>query len=145
MLIIGFFTAPLDLPAIGEQRFFEVPPDIFDRMKMVCLKSGLRKDGFDRFSEAGRVIREGSGHLEAEVFDLLQKLPGIRPILRRPFMGHQNAVMLILDHHYTVVRAQRVVPVYMTLRRRGKGKQLLKHVLWRRQVRTNVINPAFNR
>ncbi len=63
-----FFTSRLDLPAIGEQRFFEVPPDIFDRMEMVGLKAGLRKDGFDRFSEALRVIREGRSHMEAEVF-----------------------------------------------------------------------------
>ena len=28
LLIVFFCTARLDLPAVGEQRFFEVPPDI---------------------------------------------------------------------------------------------------------------------
>ena len=40
--IVFFCTARLDLPAVGEKRFFEVPPDILDRMEMVCLKSGMR-------------------------------------------------------------------------------------------------------
>src|SRR5438132_13529077 len=79
--IVLFGTARLDLPAVGEQRFFEVSPDILDRMEMVCLKSGMRKDRFDRFGEALRVIRKGRSHLEAEVFDVLQKLPGILSIL----------------------------------------------------------------
>jgi hypothetical protein len=87
-----------------EKRFFEVPPDILDRMEMVCLNPGLRIDGFDRFGEALGVIREGCGHLEAEVFALLQKLLGIVPILRRRFMGHQDAVMLILHDQHTMVR-----------------------------------------
>src|SRR6266568_5384742 len=43
------FPARLDLSAIGEQRFFEVPPDIFDRMEMVSLKSRMRPYRFDRF------------------------------------------------------------------------------------------------
>ena len=60
-------------------------------------------------------------------------------------MGDQDAVMLILDHHHTVVRTQRVVAVNMTLRRRGAGQQLLQHLLWRGQVCANVINPAFDR
>src|SRR4030095_14793745 len=75
----------LDLPAVGEKRFFEVPPDILDRMEMVGLKSGMRKDRFDGFGEALGVIREGRGHMEAKVFDVLQKLPGIVPILRHRF------------------------------------------------------------
>src|SRR5262249_4302697 len=114
--IILFGTARLDLPTVGEQRFFEVSPDILDRMEMVSLKSGLWIDGFDGFSEALRVIREGRGHLEAEVFAALQKLPGIVPILRDRFMGDQDAVMFILDDHHTVVRAQRVIAVNVTLR-----------------------------
>ena len=57
---------------------------------MVGLQSGMRKDRFDRFGEALRVIREGRGHLEAVVFSLLQKLPGILAMLRRRFMGHQD-------------------------------------------------------
>jgi hypothetical protein len=83
--------------------------------------------------------------MEAEVFSLLEKVPGIVPILRHRFMGDQDAVMLLLDHHHTVIRAQRVVAVKMTLRRRGEGQQLLQHLLWRGQVRANVINPTFNR
>ena len=47
-------------------------------------------------------------------------------------MGHQNAVMLILDHHHTVVRAQRVIAVNMTLRHRKEDQQLLQHLLWSR-------------
>src|SRR5713101_10121835 len=114
-------------------------------MEMVRLKSGMRKDGFDRFSEALRVIREGSGNIEAMVFELLQKLPGLLPIFRRCFMGHEDAVMLILHHHHTMVRTQRVVAVNMTLSRRGDGKQLPQHLLWRGPMRANVINPSFNR
>jgi hypothetical protein len=57
---------------------------------MVCLKSGMRKDRFDRFGEALRVIREGRSHMEAEVFYLLKKFPGIVPILRRCFMGSNS-------------------------------------------------------
>src|SRR6266849_8966544 len=118
---------------------------MLDRMAMVCLKSGMRKDRFDRFGEAWGVIREGRGHLEAAVFQWLQTLPGLLPMLRRRFMGHQDAVMLILDHHHTVVRAQRVIAVNMTRSRRGDGQQWPKHLLWRRPMRTNVIHPAFDR
>src|SRR6266496_4656913 len=120
-MLLGFPTR-LDLSAVGEQRFFEVPPDILDRMEMVSLQSGLRIDRFDSFSEALGVIREGRGHMEAEVFASLQKLPGIIPILGRRFMRDEEAVMLSLDHHHTIIRTQRVVAVNMTLRRRGEGK-----------------------
>ena len=37
-------------------------------------------------------------------------------------MRYEDAVMLILDHHHTVVCAQRVVAVNMTLRSRSAGK-----------------------
>src|SRR5499433_2233622 len=114
-------------------------------MEMVSLKSGMRKDRFDRFGEALGVIREGRGHLETEVFELLQKSPGLVPILRRRFMGHQDAVVLILHDHHTMVRPQRIVAVNMALHRRGYGKQLSKHLLWRGQMRANVINPPFDR
>lgn len=60
-------------------------------------------------------------------------------------MGHQHAVMRILDHHHTVVRAQRVGAIDRTLRRRSEGQQLLQHLLWRGQVRANVIHPTFHR
>src|SRR6266851_834500 len=103
-------------------------------MEMVGLKSGMRPYRFDRFGEAWCVIREGSRDIEAEVFYVLKKFPGIVPILRRCFMGDQDAVMLILDHHHTVVCTQRVVAVNMTLRRRGEGQQVLKHLLWRGHV-----------
>ena len=33
----------------------------------------------------------------------------------------------------------------MTLHRRGYGKQLPKHLLWRGQMRAHVINPPFDR
>src|SRR5262245_55214242 len=71
LLIVFFCTARLDLPAVREQRFFEVSPNILDRMEMVSLKAGMRKDRFDGFSEALGVIREGRGHMETEVFDVL--------------------------------------------------------------------------
>ena len=45
-------TMGLDFPAVGEQRFFEVSPDMLDRMAMVGLQAGLRRDRFDGFSEA---------------------------------------------------------------------------------------------
>ena len=83
--------------------------------------------------------------MKAEVFSSLQKFPGILTMLRRRFMGHQDAVMLILDHHHTMARAQRVIAVNMTLRHRGEGKQWLKHLLGRGQMRANVINPSFDR
>jgi len=60
-------------------------------------------------------------------------------------MGHQDAIMLILHHHHTVVRAPRVVAINMTLRRRGAGEQLLEHLLLAGQVRTNIINPSLDR
>src|SRR6266446_2950211 len=113
-MLLGFPTR-LDLAAIGQQRFFEVSPDMLDRMEMVGLQSGLWRDCFDGFSEAWRVIRKGRGDMEAEVLASLQTLPGIVPMLRRRFMDDQDAVMLILDDHHTVVRAQRVVAVNGTL------------------------------
>ena len=79
-MLLGFPTR-LNLPAVGEQRFFEVPPNILDGVEMVGLKAGVRVDRFDGFSEALGVIREGCGHMEAESFASLQKLPGIVPIL----------------------------------------------------------------
>ena len=57
------------------------------------------------------------------------KLAGILTIFRRRFMGDQDAVMLILDDHHTVVRAQRVVAVKVTLRGWGEREQLLGDVL----------------
>src|SRR2546425_1110753 len=119
----------LDFPARGEQRFFEVPPAMLDRMAMVGLKARLRPYRFDRFGEAVGVIREGRGGIEAAVFDVLEKLLGVLPMLRRRFMGHEEAVMLILDDHHTVVRAQRVGAVKVTLRGWGERKQVLKHLL----------------
>ena len=83
--------------------------------------------------------------MEAEVFASLQKLPGILTIFRRRFMGDQDAAMLILDDPDTVIRAQRVVAINMTLRRRGECQQLPQHLLGRGQMHANVINPAFNR
>jgi hypothetical protein len=62
------FPSCLDLPAVGQQGFFEVSPDILHRMEMVGLPSGLRLDGFDRFGKALRVIREGRGDIEAKRF-----------------------------------------------------------------------------
>src|SRR5712691_214678 len=118
---------------------------MLDRMEMVGLKSGMRRDRFDRFGKTLRVIREGCGDMEAEVLALLKTWPGILPILRCRFMSYQDPVMRILDHHHTVVRAQRVVAVNVTLCRWGAGKQLLKHLLWRGQVRANGIHPAFDR
>ena len=60
-------------------------------------------------------------------------------------MGAQDAVMLILDHHHTVVCASGVVAITVTLRRRGEGKQVPQDFLWRGQMHANVINPAFDR
>ena len=74
-------------------------------MEMVGLKSGVRRDGCDGFGKALRVIREGRGDLESKRFSLLEKLSGILTIFRCCFMGDQDAVMLILDDHHTVVRA----------------------------------------
>src|SRR4029453_9486593 len=50
-LMLLCFPTRLDLSAIGEQRFFAMPPDILDRMEMVGLQSGLWIDRFDGFSK----------------------------------------------------------------------------------------------
>ena len=133
------FPTRLALPAGGEQRFFEVPPTILDGMAMVGLKAGVRVDRFDGFREAWGVIREGCGHMEAEICASLQKLPGIVPILCRRFMRYEDAVLLILDHHHTGVCAQWVVAVNMTLRRWGEGKQVPQYFLWRGQMHANAM------
>ncbi len=43
-------------------------------MEMVGLKAGMRPYRGDRFGEALGVVREGRGDIEAQVFDVLQKL-----------------------------------------------------------------------
>ncbi len=114
-------------------------------MEMIGLKSSLRIDRFDRCREAVGVIREGCGDMEAQLFDFLQKLLGLLSIFRRRFMGHEDPVMLILDHHYTIVRAPRVVAINMTLRRRGDREESLKYFLLGGQVRPNFVNPSLDR
>ena len=114
-------------------------------MEMIGLKSGLRLDRFDRLGEALRVLCTRDGDLEPEVFSLLKKLPGIRTILRARFMGHQDAIMRILHHHDTVVRAPRLVAITMTLRSRGEGKPLLKPLRLAGPIRTHVSNPSLDR
>ena len=136
------FPSRLALPAVGQQGFFEVSPDMLHRMALVGLKAGVRIDGFARFSKALRVIREGRRDIEAKHFSLLETLSGIRTIFRGCFMGDPDAVRLILDHHAPVVRASWVVAVHVTLRRRGEGKQVPQYCLWRRPRHANVINPA---
>jgi hypothetical protein len=79
-LILLGFPSRLALPAVGQQGFFEVSPDMLHRMEMVSLKSGVRIDGFDRFGKALRVIRESRGDSEAKHFSLLEKLSGILTI-----------------------------------------------------------------
>src|SRR5438876_12209612 len=110
---------------------------MLDRMAMVGLQSRLRPYRFDRFGEAWGVIREGRGDSEAEVFDVLQKFLGVLPVLRHRFMGDQDAVMLVLDDHHTVVRPQRVGAVNMTLRGWGERKPLPQHLLGGGQMRAN--------
>ena len=73
----------------------------------------MRIHRFDRFGKALRVIRKRSRHIETQSFESLQKLPGIITIFRLGFVRHQDAVMLILDHHHTVVRTHGVVTVYV--------------------------------
>src|SRR5262245_17112621 len=107
-------------------------------MAMVGWKSGMRKDRFDGFGDALRVLREGRSDMEAEVFAALQKLPGIVPIVRRRFMGAQEAVMLILDAHDTVIRAQRVGAITVPLGRRGERQQLPQPLLGRGPLHANI-------
>ena len=83
--------------------------------------------------------------MEAEVFDVWQKLLGLLTMLRRRFMGDQDTIMLILDDHHTVVRAQRIIAVKVTRRRRGEGQQLLQHLLGRGHMRAKSSHPAFDR
>src|SRR5712692_7422374 len=143
-MLLGFPTR-LDLPAVGEQGFFAVSPDMLHRLEMVSLQSGMRIDRFARFGTAVRVIREGRGHLEAAVFASLETWPGIFTMLRHRCMGHEDAVMLILHHHHTMVGTQRVGAVNRTLRRWGAGTQWPKPRLWRGHMRANVIHPALER
>ena len=77
------------------------------QMGVSHLQSGMRRDSFDRFGDAVRVIRTRGGDMEAEVFAWLQTCPRILPMLRCRFMGHQAPVLLILHHHHPVVRAHR--------------------------------------
>ena len=72
VLIVLCFPSRLDLPAVGQQGFFEVSPAMLHRMEMVSLKAGVRIDGFDRFGKALRVIREGRGDMEAKRFSFLE-------------------------------------------------------------------------
>jgi hypothetical protein len=116
---------------------------MLDRMAMVCLQSGRRRNRFDGCGETVRVIRAGRGHLEATVFEALQQWRRIIPLLRRRFMGEQEAGMLILAHHHTVVGAQRVRAINRTRRPRKEGQQVLQRLLWGREVRANVIKLAF--
>src|SRR6266436_3371934 len=76
-LIVLGLAACLDLPAGGEEGFFEVPPAMLGCMEMVGLQARMRPYRFDRFGEAVGVIREDRSDIEAEVFDVLQKFPGV--------------------------------------------------------------------
>src|SRR5262249_31208369 len=55
-------------------------------------------------------------------------------------MGHQDTVMLSLDYYHTVVCAQWVIAVKMTLRHRGEGQQVPPPAMcaWRDVTRTRV-------
>ena len=55
---------------------------MLDRMERVGLQAGLRRARFDRLGETLRVIGNRGGDMEPEVFAFLQKLPGIRTMLR---------------------------------------------------------------
>ena len=118
---------------------------MLDGLDMLGLQAGMRIDRFDGVGEAVRVIREGRGHLEAAVFESWQPWPGIVPMLRYRFMGHSETGMLILDHQHTVVRAQWLIAVKMTLRHRGASQQVPQQRLWRGQKRTNGIHPSLER
>jgi hypothetical protein len=67
--VVGFPTR-LNLPTVCAQRFFEVPPDVLDRMEMVGLPSGLRIDCLERRGEAVRGIGKRGSAMEPEVFSL---------------------------------------------------------------------------
>ena len=82
---------------------------MLDRMEMVGRKSGLRRDRLDCLGDALRVLGKRCGDIAPAVCSLLKKLPGLRTILRARFMSHQEAIMRILPHHHTVVRAPRGV------------------------------------
>src|SRR5713101_6827566 len=91
--------------------------------------SGMRPDPLARFGDAWGVIREGRRALEAEVLSVWQTVPGLLPMLRRRFLGAQEAGRLLLDPHPTVGRPQRVGAVPMTRRRRGAGQQVRQPLL----------------
>src|SRR2546421_3885516 len=143
--IVLFGTARLALPTGGEQRFFEVSPAMLDRMARVCGKSGMRQDGFARFGEALGGVREGCGEIEAAVLASLPTWPGSLPMFRRRFLGDQEAVLLVLADHHTMVRAQRGGASNVTRRRWGAGKQWPPPLLWRGPMHAHGIQPAFAR
>jgi hypothetical protein len=144
-LILLGCTPCLALSAGREARVLEGAPAMLDRMALVCLPSGSRLHGFDGCGETWRVLRDGRGHLEAAVCASLQTWLRLLPLLRRRFMGEQAAVLLLLDHHPTVVWAQRVIAVTRTRRPRQAAQPVLQPRLWSRAVRAHGIHPACDR
>jgi hypothetical protein len=90
------------------------------RMARGGLKSRLRPYRVDRFGAAGGGIRAGGGAREAEVFASLPKFLGVLPLVRRRFLGAQEAVLRILDAHAPGGRAQRGGAINVPRRRRGE-------------------------
>ena len=144
-LILLCCTTRLALSAGREERLCEVSPALLHRMARVCLPSGMRRDCLDGFGAAVRVIGEGGSDRQSERVSFFQTFPGILPMLRRRFMGHQDAGMLSLHHQHTLVRSHRVVAVNRTRRCRREGEQWPKHLLLGRPRRAHGIHPSCDR
>jgi hypothetical protein len=143
--IVVCCTMGLDVPALGEQRFFAGPPAMRDRLAMVGRQARLRPYRFARCGAAWGVIREGRGAIAAAVLDVLEQWLGVLPRRRRRFRGHEDAVRLILNDHPTVLRAPRGVAVQVTLRGWGERKPWLQPLRGGGSRRAKGIKPALER
>ncbi len=113
--------ARLDLPAGGEPRCVAVAPARRDRLDLGGWPSGLRQAGVERVGEAVRVSRAGRRPREAAVCDVWQTWSGLLSLLRRRFLGPQEAGRLLLPPQPPRVRTHRGGAVPRTRRRRGES------------------------
>ena len=114
-------------------------------MAMGCLQPGPRLDGGERFGDAWGVIRDGGGPLEAAGCAWWQPLRGSVSMLRRRFLGPQEAVLRILHAHHPMGRPAGSGAVTLPRRRRSEDTPGATPRLWRGPLRTQSSPPALAR